>query len=55
MIAKSGQELSPCVEINGRVLADVSGDEVEAFLLGNGLVERTEREADAPTNKCGCS
>jgi len=55
MVAKSGQELSPCVEINGRVLADVSGDEVEAFLLGNGLVERTEREADAPTNKCGCS
>ena len=55
MIAKSGQELSPCVEINGRVLADVSGDEVEAFLLGNGLVGRTDREADAPTNKCGCS
>jgi monothiol glutaredoxin len=55
MIAKSGQELSPCVEINGRILADVSGDEVEAYLLDNGLVEKTQREADAPTNRCGCS
>jgi monothiol glutaredoxin len=55
MIAKSGQDLSPCVEINGRMLADVSGDEVEAYLLGNGLVGKTDREADAPTNRCGCS
>jgi monothiol glutaredoxin len=55
MIAKSGQELSPCVEIEGQMLADVSGDEVEAYLLANGLVEKTEREADAPTNRCGCS
>jgi monothiol glutaredoxin len=55
MIAKTGQELSPCVEIDGRMLADVSGDDVEAYLLANGLVEQTEREADAPTNRCGCS
>ncbi|MGO8676068.1 MAG: glutaredoxin family protein [Limisphaerales bacterium] len=55
MIAKSGQELSPCVEINGRMLADVSGDEVEAYLLENRLVGETDREADAPTNRCGCS
>ena len=55
MIAKSGQELSPCVEIDGRMLADVSGDDVETYLLANGLVEQTHREADAPTNRCGCS
>jgi monothiol glutaredoxin len=55
MIAKSGQELSPCVEIDGRMLTDVSGDEVEAYLLTNGLVQQTHREADAPTNRCGCS
>jgi monothiol glutaredoxin len=55
MIAKSGQELSPCVEIDGRMLADVSGDDVEAYLLANGLVEQTNRQADAPTNRCGCS
>jgi monothiol glutaredoxin len=51
MIEKSGQMLSPCVEINGFLLADVSGDEVEAYLVSNGLVERTERPADAPTNE----
>ena len=30
MIEKSGQMLSPCVEVNGSMLADISGDEVEA-------------------------
>jgi glutaredoxin len=53
MIEKSGQTLSPCVEIDGRILADISGDEVEAYLLANGLVQPTHREADEPTNQ-GC-
>ncbi len=34
---------------------NVSGDEVEAYLLANGLVEKTDREAGVPTNGCGCS
>ncbi len=51
MIEKSGQMLSPCVEVNGHLLADVSGEEVETYLLANGLVERNERPADAPTNQ----
>jgi glutaredoxin len=51
MIEKSGQMLSPCVEINGRMLADISGDEVEAFLLANGMAKPTDRSADAPTNQ----
>ncbi len=51
MIEKSGQMLSPCVEINGHMLADVSGDEVETYLLANGLTEKTDRPADAPTNQ----
>jgi monothiol glutaredoxin len=51
MIEKSGQMLSPCVEVNGRMLADVSGEEVEAYLLSNRLVETTDRAADAPTNQ----
>src|SRR3974390_1044158 len=51
MIEKSGQMLSPCVVVNDRMLADVSGDEVEAYLLANGLVESNEREADVPTNQ----
>jgi hypothetical protein len=35
MIEKSGQMLSPCVEINDHMLAD--GGEVEAYLLANNL------------------
>ena len=51
MIEKSGQMLSPCVEINGQMLADISGDEVEAYLLAQGLVRPTVQAADAPTNQ----
>ena len=51
MIEKSGQMLSPCVEVNGQMLADISGEEVEAYLNANGLVGSTDREADAPTNQ----
>src|ERR1051325_11108599 len=51
MIEKSGQMLSPCVEINGKMLADISGDEVEAYLLANKLVGTNDRQADAPTNQ----
>jgi len=51
MIEKSGQMLSPCVEVNGHMLADVSGDEVEAYLVSNQLVAQNDRAADAPTNQ----
>jgi len=51
MIERSGQMLSPCVEVNGHMLADISGEEVEAYLLANGLVQRNDREAEAPTNQ----
>jgi glutaredoxin len=51
MIEKSGQMLSPCVEVNGQMLPDISGDEVEAFLLANKLVQPNDRSPDAPTNQ----
>src|SRR5688572_27838933 len=51
MIEKSGQMLSPCVEVNGRMLPDISGDEVEAYLLANKLDEPNTRTPDAPTNQ----
>jgi glutaredoxin len=51
MIEKSGQLLSPCVEVNGRVLGDVSGEEVEAYLLANQLVVSNDLRPDAPTNQ----
>jgi monothiol glutaredoxin len=51
MIEKTGQMLSPCVEVNGKVLPDVSGDEVEAYLLASALVSPNARQPDAPTNQ----
>ena len=51
MIEKSGQMLSPCVEVNGRMLADISGEEVEAFMLANNLVQSNTNQPDAPTNQ----
>ena len=54
MVAKSGQPLSPCVEIDGIMLADVSGEEVEAYMIQNKLVNQTENEANSPTDR-GCS
>ncbi len=51
MIEKSGQMLSPCVEVNGRMLADISGEEVEAFMLANNLVQANAKSPDAPTNQ----
>ena len=49
MIEKSGQTLSPCVEINGHMLADISGEEVEAYLLANRIVAPSDR----PLNLAG--
>jgi len=54
MVAKSGQPLSPCVEVDGIMLADVSGEEVEAYMIVNKLVAPTENQADSPTDR-GCS
>jgi len=54
MVQKSGQPLSPCVEVDGVMLADVSGEEVENYLLANELVQPAARESDVPLN-AGCS
>jgi monothiol glutaredoxin len=50
MEQRSGQPLSPCVVINDHMLADVSGDEVERWMVENHVVELLDAEADAPTN-----
>jgi hypothetical protein len=48
---KSGQMLSPCVEINGQMLPDISGEEVEAWMLANKIVTPNDRTPDAPINQ----
>jgi monothiol glutaredoxin len=50
METKSGQPLSPCVEINGHMLADVSGEEVESYLIDNKVVQPSDAATDVPTN-----
>lgn len=50
MVEKSGQPLSPCVEVEGIMLADVSGEEVENYLLSNKLVQESNNEASVPIN-----
>ena len=39
MVKKSGQLLSPCVEIEGEMLADVGREEVEAWFRSKGLCQ----------------
>lgn len=50
MEQKSGQPLSPCVEVNGTMLPDISGEEVEQYLIANGMVSQNEAPTDVPTN-----
>jgi glutaredoxin-related protein len=50
METKSAQPLSPCVEINGHMLADVSGEEVERYLLDNKIVQPSDAQTDVPLN-----
>jgi monothiol glutaredoxin len=54
MVAKSGQELSPCVEVNGKMLADISGEELEAWMLENNVVSASGAILDVPIDR-GCS
>lgn len=54
MEQRSGQPLSPCVEINGHMLADVSGAEVEQWMIGNGIVVASDAAPDAPVDS-SCS
>ncbi|GBL30019.1 MAG: hypothetical protein RLZZ405_138 [Verrucomicrobiota bacterium] len=50
MVERTGQRLSPCVEIDGEMLADVSGAEVEQYLLAKGLVQPNDVAPAAPTD-----
>ena len=50
MVQRSGQPLSPCVEIDGTMLADVSGEEVENYLLSHQLVQANAATPAVPTN-----
>jgi monothiol glutaredoxin len=50
----SGQPLSPCVVVNGVMLPDLSGEELESYLLSNGLASEPVEETNVPLNSA-CS
>jgi monothiol glutaredoxin len=50
MIQKSGQELSPCVEVNGTMLADISGEELETWLIKNDAIAKSHEPVGVPIN-----
>jgi len=54
MEQKSGQPLSPCVEVNGTMVADISGEELEQYLLQNDLVGNSDKSTNVPLN-AACS
>ena len=54
MEQKSGQQLSPCVEVGGEMLADISGEELERFLLEKQIVGSTAATTNVPLNSA-CS
>ena len=50
MVQKTRQPYQPCVQINDVMLADVSGDEVEAYLVDAGIVSPArQRQMFPPT------
>jgi len=46
----SGQPLSPCVIVNGKMLPDISGEELEDYLLAEKLVGESGRTTEVPLN-----
>lgn len=50
MEQKSGQPLSPCVEVNGTMIPDISGEELEQWMLAQGLVGESVKTTDVPLN-----
>lgn len=48
MEQRSGQSLSPCVEIDSHMLADVSGGELETWLIDHGYVQPDNSAPETP-------
>ncbi len=46
----SGQKLSPCIVVNGHMLPDISGEELENWLVANNLVQHSDAPVDVSIN-----
>jgi monothiol glutaredoxin len=50
MEQKSGQDKQPTLEVNGTMLPDISGEELEAWLIQNGLTQKNDAPVAVPLN-----
>lgn len=50
MEQKSGQDKQPTLEVNGRMLPDISGEELEAWMLQNGVIQTNDAPVNVPLN-----
>lgn len=55
MVRKTGQEKSPCVELDGEIIADVGGGEVAEWLAKKGLIEKGGEGAAGGSSKTSCN
>ncbi len=51
MEQKSGQSLQPTVEIDGAMLPDISGEELEHWLIANGVVRPKSEATGVPLDR----
>ena len=50
MEQRSGQKLSPCVVVDDHLLPDISGEELENWLVAHNLVSHSNAPVDVPIN-----
>ena len=51
MVQRTGQTMQPSVAVDEHVLSDVSGEEVEAWLIAHGYVEASDEATDVPLDR----
>lgn len=51
MVKETGQTMQPCIAIDEYVLIDVSGEEVEAWLIENNYVQASDEETEVPIDR----
>lgn len=51
MVERTGQTMQPCIAIDDHVLIDVSGEEVEAWLIEHKYVEQSDTETEVPIDR----
>jgi monothiol glutaredoxin len=51
MVQRTGQTMQPCIAIDEHILIDVSGEEVESWLIAQGYVDASDEEPEVPIDR----